>query len=437
MRFIFAAVLALVAGTAHAQQRQDIGAWLQGQPAATAIGPTDLLFIYQGGVDKKIAGSAFSSSLLGSNNSWTGTNAFTASVTAPTATFGDNSTLVATTAFVQANGGGALINALPQFTTPCNPTGITAPAVACPAVTALSPLNINTSTNVLSLAGTYTSNNTFYGFNSGNGTFTGLNNTAFGFSTLSADTSGGNNTAIGGNALSHCTTCSQNMALGYNAMAGLVTGVNNAAVGYQAMLVAGASGAANGNTGIGQQAFFGLTTGAINTAVGAQAGNSVTTGQFNTFLGGLNSTGSHSITTGSNNTVICSYTTGLSLGITTGSNNVILGCPTGLATGSSGKLVFADGAGNIRADYGNTTASVWTFGAPLASTGALTAATTLQSTTVYSAAGTALPTCNAGAEGMRAAVSDATSPTFNAAYTSGGAVHTSVYCTGTGGWVTN
>ena len=62
------------------------------------------------------------------------------------------------------------------------------------------------------------------------------------------------------------------------------------------------------------------------------------------------------------------------------------------------------------------------------------AAITLQSTTKYSAAGTPLPTCNAGAEGTRAAVIDATAPAYNANYASGGAVHAAVYCNGTN-WV--
>lgn len=60
----------------------------------------------------------------------------------------------------------------------------------------------------------------------------------------------------------------------------------------------------------------------------------------------------------------------------------------------------------------------------------------LKVTTVYSAAGTALPTCNAGAEGTHAVVSDATSPTYHGTYTSGGAVHSPVYCDGTN-WLTD
>lgn len=63
-------------------------------------------------------------------------------------------------------------------------------------------------------------------------------------------------------------------------------------------------------------------------------------------------------------------------------------------------------------------------------------ANTLQHTLIYSAAGTPLPTCNGGAEGTRAAVSDALAPTFLTAYTSGGTVHASVYCDGTS-WKTD
>jgi hypothetical protein len=55
---------------------------------------------------------------------------------------------------------------------------------------------------------------------------------------------------------------------------------------------------------------------------------------------------------------------------------------------------------------------------------------------IYSAAGTALPTCNAGAKGTMAIVSDATTPTYNATYTSGGAVAVPVFCNGTS-WTTH
>ena len=55
--------------------------------------------------------------------------------------------------------------------------------------------------------------------------------------------------------------------------------------------------------------------------------------------------------------------------------------------------------------------------------------------TIYSAAGTALPSCVSGNKGQTAVVSDATSPTFLAAYSSGGAVVSPVLCNGSS-WVT-
>lgn len=56
-------------------------------------------------------------------------------------------------------------------------------------------------------------------------------------------------------------------------------------------------------------------------------------------------------------------------------------------------------------------------------------------TTIYSAAGTPLPSCAAGIKGQMSVVSDATAPTYLGAYASGGAVVAPVMCNGSG-WVT-
>lgn len=66
----------------------------------------------------------------------------------------------------------------------------------------------------------------------------------------------------------------------------------------------------------------------------------------------------------------------------------------------------------------------------------ISGASKIQFTTIYSAAGTPLPTCNSGLSGTSASVSDATSPTYNGTYTSGGAVGVPVYCDGTN-WTTH
>jgi hypothetical protein len=56
---------------------------------------------------------------------------------------------------------------------------------------------------------------------------------------------------------------------------------------------------------------------------------------------------------------------------------------------------------------------------------------------LFSAAGTPLPTCNSGLKGAMAIVSDATSPTYNGTYTSGGAVTVPVICPGSAPWLTH
>lgn len=55
----------------------------------------------------------------------------------------------------------------------------------------------------------------------------------------------------------------------------------------------------------------------------------------------------------------------------------------------------------------------------------------------YSAAGTALPTCNAATNGEQLYVSDATTPSYHGAYASGGAIIAGVICLNGTGWVTN
>ena len=67
-------------------------------------------------------------------------------------------------------------------------------------------------------------------------------------------------------------------------------------------------------------------------------------------------------------------------------------------------------------------------------------ATQFHPTTIYSAAGTALPACASGIVGTEAVVSDATSPSYMGAYTSGGTITTAVICSYNGttySWLTH
>lgn len=97
-------------------------------------------------------------------------------------------------------------------------------------------------------------------------------------------------------------------------------------------------------------------------------------------------------------------------------------------TGTTRNLEFEIGGTN-QFDFGVTTAAIWTTPASLA-------AKDLQTKTIYSVAGTPLPTCNGAAEGKRASVSDALTPTFLTNYTGSSTTHASVYCDGTN-WKTD
>jgi hypothetical protein len=68
------------------------------------------------------------------------------------------------------------------------------------------------------------------------------------------------------------------------------------------------------------------------------------------------------------------------------------------------------------------------------------AALKAQTDVLYSAAGTPLPSCASGIQGEQAVVSDATSPTYMAAYTSGGGITAAVICSYNGStysWLTH
>jgi hypothetical protein len=167
--------------------------------------------------------------------------------------------------------------------------------------------------------------NTFLGNSAGNFTLTGTNNVCGGYHCLIALTTGGGNAGVGSGALDAVTTSSSNAALGFSALGALTTGVG-------------------GNVGAGASAGAGLTTGTQNTLVGNNSGAGLTTSTSNICIG-YNSCG----------------------GIITGSNNVVIGSIGSLGAALANAIIFGDGGGNVRADYGNTTAARWTFSAGIAS----------------------------------------------------------------------
>lgn len=252
----------------------------------------------------------------------------------PTAPFGTNNNQAASTAFVQASGGGSFLNNLPQFTFPCNPTGVTAPAIACAALIAQAPLLV--SSGILSINNNISASQLFFGINAGNSTLTGVNNVGLGPFAASSLTTGAQNAVNGYAALQHGLSSSNIAALGFNAFNALTGGGASVGIGTSA-LTANLTGFQN--TCAGYQCLKDSAAAASgNTAVGYTAGVGLTSGQFNLLLGAWN---------------------GTTVGITTGSNNTVLGPASGLAAGLANAIIIADGVGNQRLTWDNT-ASRWT-----------------------------------------------------------------------------
>lgn len=180
------------------------------------------------------------------------------------------------------------------------------------------------------------------------------------------------------------------------------------------------------NAGIAFPAGFGvaLNPGASGTHTYTLEGNSATSGSFNTDIY-LISTGVGALAAWRDNS--------------TGAN------PYGYFVNGGGCIGFTNGAANSAADtYGcRSAAGVYEFGSGTFSgpnsNGSIKAAIYLPGI-LYSAAGTALPTCNSGERGATAVVSDATTPTYMGSYTSGGAVTAAVICSYNGttySWLTH
>jgi hypothetical protein len=196
---------------------------------------------------------------------------FTGTPTAPTASVATNTTQLATTAFVLANGGATDIDGLSDGKT--------------------------TGTANVSL-----------------GSGAGGDFGSFGACTL-----------VGNGAGRYLTGGSFNVAAGYLALgatSGVTSANNNVALGPWAL------GSAKGdyNVGIGRSAGVGnpsTNTGGYNVSIGSLTGGALTTGGYNTIVG--HALGPD-ITTGERNTIIGSWSGFYVPTITTGANNILIGC---------------------------------------------------------------------------------------------------------------
>jgi hypothetical protein len=241
--------------------------------------------------------------------------------------------------------------------------------------------------------------------------FTGQHSVAIGASALGSATTAADDIVLGFSALTAATTANKNIALGSNAMLAVTTGAGNVAVGYDALLAA--TLAAGNNTAVGAWACeSGAAALLQETCIGTQAGVSVT-GQGNTMVGYNAANAGTALTTDSFSTFV---------GATSGKNTA------SILTNANAFGYGAQATASNQVMLGNSAVTQTVING-----GILPG-------TLYSAAGTALPTCAVGIKGQQQAVSDATSPTYMGAYASGGAITAAVICSYNGttyAWLTH
>ncbi len=168
--------------------------------------------------------------------------------------------------------------------------------------------------------------NTFLGDDALVSNTLGNSNTAVGWVALQSNTEGDLNTAIGADALQANTLGDSNTAVGVLALHLNTGGSGNTAIGNATLLF---SSTGSANTAVGDTALEDLRTGDVNTAVGAAAMARTTTGSGNTAIDGL-----IFLEIGNDNIAVGRGAGDL---LTHGDNNIYIGNP-GAAGGESGKI---------------------------------------------------------------------------------------------------
>ena len=247
----------------------------------------------------------------------------------------------------------------------------------------------------------------------------------------------------------------QNVAIGHNAF-GAGNGLpcantsfanNDVVIGTDTFRnTATASGTINSATVVGSKAGLNSAgTFANVTMLGAQVGSTTFVNGSNDILIGTSSSVDTPASNTSNYINIGNIMTTTGTGTPLSSVTNFAGQLQGTAPAAGQKAIFAcqnaacTGFIELTPGYASSTQgefSYWTgsaFGplttaSPFLFTSYVTVQTTLQLVAPYTVA--TLPTCNSGASGTIASVSDATSPTYNATLTGSGAVHTLAYCNG-------
>jgi hypothetical protein len=196
-------------------------------------------------------------------------------------------------------------------------------------------------------------NNFGTGDNAMSSVTSGYNNFAIGRYALNELTSGYMNLAIGDTAMWHTTTGQRNVAIGQLAFYQNITGSDNVALGYHVLQNFGGSNF----TAIGSEAFANLASGFSGVSIGSTCGPSITTSNFDTFIGV--STAAQLTGTTQRNVFVGS---GAGYYYSGANNCTILGSWNGNPSGGTINDIIVISAGlNEKLDYSYTRSGMWTL----------------------------------------------------------------------------
>jgi hypothetical protein len=136
------------------------------------------------------------------------------------------------------------------------------------------------------------SENSALGMETLNNNTTGSYNTAIGIQALYSNTTGDYNTATGMNALFSNTTGIHNSATGYETLYSNTTGTENTGFGYESLYY---NSTGKQNTAFGNEALYSNTSGANNIALGFHAGINLTTGSNDIDIGSAGASGESNV----------------------------------------------------------------------------------------------------------------------------------------------
>lgn len=244
-------------------------------------------------VDQATQGIALTADLANKANInsqiFTGTPSLPIGTTGVTQTAGDNSTNLATTAYVAT-----AVSAVSG-----SGSGSGVPYTGATAAVNLGAYDLTVNGLTIGRGGGNVDGNTANGNMSLYSNSSGNSNTAYGYASLYSNTSGSSNIANGNQSLYFNTTGSNNTAIGNASLNKNTEGGDNTANGFGA-LYRNITG--NNNTANGFRSLYSNTTGSANTASGFQAGSNLISGDNNIFIGysaePSNSTISNEITLG-------------------------------------------------------------------------------------------------------------------------------------------